>query len=145
MKQYTYLAVFSKSCPTEYFYVIIVIFIIIRSRALFRFYFVFNNENYDLIWFDYYLQSGVSACLMYLDFFSIVAQRAALAVTANCCQNLLKEEFYFIEPSLILLSSRLTHQVTIYVALKSDYFSFYRNFSTFISFFRIKKALKACV
>ncbi|KAK7602929.1 hypothetical protein V9T40_006903 [Parthenolecanium corni] len=54
--------------------------------------------------------SGVSACLMYLDFFSIVAQRAALAVTANCCQNLLKEEFYFIEPSLILLSSRLTHQ-----------------------------------
>lgn len=53
---------------------------------------------------------GVSACLMYLDFFSIVAQRAALAVTANCCQNLLKEEFYFIEPSLALLSTRLTHQ-----------------------------------
>ncbi|XP_065214939.1 E3 ubiquitin-protein ligase TRIP12 isoform X3 [Planococcus citri] len=53
---------------------------------------------------------GVSACLMYLDFFSIVAQRAALAVTANCCQNLSPEEFYFIEPSLPLLSTRLTHQ-----------------------------------
>jgi E3 ubiquitin-protein ligase TRIP12 len=51
---------------------------------------------------------------MYLDFFSIVAQRAALAVTANCCQNLLKEEFYLIEPSLPLLSARLTHQVSFY-------------------------------
>lgn len=61
------------------------------------------------------LQRGVSACLMYLDFFSIVAQRAALAVTANCCQNLLPEEFYFIEPSLQLLSSRLAHQVMVMV------------------------------
>lgn len=53
---------------------------------------------------------GVAACLMYLDFFSINAQRAALAVTANCCQNLTTEEFVLVQESFSLLSARLTHQ-----------------------------------
>ncbi|XP_054708683.1 E3 ubiquitin-protein ligase TRIP12-like isoform X2 [Uloborus diversus] len=53
---------------------------------------------------------GVAACLMYLDFFSINAQRAALAITANCCQNLLSDEFNLVQDSLPLLSGRLTHQ-----------------------------------
>ncbi|CAL1261818.1 unnamed protein product [Larinioides sclopetarius] len=53
---------------------------------------------------------GVAACLMYLDFFSINAQRAALAITANCCQNLLPDEFNLVQDSLSLLSARLTHQ-----------------------------------
>ena len=30
--------------------------------------------------------SGVPACMVYLDFFSISAQNKALAITANCCQ-----------------------------------------------------------
>ncbi|KAF8784377.1 E3 ubiquitin-protein ligase TRIP12 like protein [Argiope bruennichi] len=53
---------------------------------------------------------GVAACLTYLDFFSINAQRAALAITANCCQNLLSDEFNLVQESLPLLSARLTHQ-----------------------------------
>ncbi|GLG93808.1 E3 ubiquitin-protein ligase TRIP12 [Gryllus bimaculatus] len=53
---------------------------------------------------------GVAACLMYLDFFSINAQRAALAITANCCQNLHADEFHFVTDSLSLLASRLTQQ-----------------------------------
>ncbi|XP_069194930.1 E3 ubiquitin-protein ligase TRIP12 isoform X9 [Procambarus clarkii] len=53
---------------------------------------------------------GVSACLMYIDFFSTGAQRAALSITANCCQNLTADEFHFIADSLQLLSSRLTTQ-----------------------------------
>nr|XP_018917455.1 PREDICTED: E3 ubiquitin-protein ligase TRIP12 isoform X1 [Bemisia tabaci]XP_018917456.1 PREDICTED: E3 ubiquitin-protein ligase TRIP12 isoform X1 [Bemisia tabaci] len=53
---------------------------------------------------------GVAACLMYLDFFSINAQRAALAVTANCCQNLHTEEFHFVSPSLSFLANRLALQ-----------------------------------
>lgn len=53
---------------------------------------------------------GVAACLMYLDFFSINAQRAALAITANCCQNLLSDEFNLVQDSLPLLSARVTHQ-----------------------------------
>ena len=35
---------------------------------------------------------GVGACLMYLDFFSLQAQRNALAIVANCCTSLLPEE-----------------------------------------------------
>lgn len=58
-----------------------------------------------------YVQRGVSACLMYLDFFSINAQRAALAITANCCQNLHAEEFHLVSQSLQLLAARLTQQV----------------------------------
>lgn len=53
---------------------------------------------------------GVSACLMYLDFFSINAQRAALAITANCCQNLHADEFHFVADSMALLANRLTQQ-----------------------------------
>ena len=48
---------------------------------------------------------------MYLDFFSINAQRAALCVTANCCQNLHVDEFHFVSQSLPLLAGRLVQQV----------------------------------
>lgn len=47
---------------------------------------------------------------MYLDFFSINAQRNALAVTANCCLNITAEEFQYVQESLSLLASRLTQQ-----------------------------------
>lgn len=50
---------------------------------------------------------GVSACLTYLDFFSINAQRAALSITANCFQNLSLEEFSLIKDSLPVLSAHL--------------------------------------
>ncbi|KAL3281120.1 hypothetical protein HHI36_004342 [Cryptolaemus montrouzieri] len=53
---------------------------------------------------------GVSACLMYLDFFSINAQRNALSITANCCLNLTNEEFQYVQDSLALLASRLSQQ-----------------------------------
>ncbi|CAH1991222.1 unnamed protein product [Acanthoscelides obtectus] len=53
---------------------------------------------------------GVSACLMYLDFFSINAQRNALSITANCCLNLSSDEFQYVQESLPLLASRLTQQ-----------------------------------
>ncbi|XP_058825436.1 E3 ubiquitin-protein ligase TRIP12 [Topomyia yanbarensis] len=52
--------------------------------------------------------NGVSACLTYLDFFSINAQRAALAITANCCLNLHSEEFHFVKESLPLLARLLS-------------------------------------
>lgn len=54
--------------------------------------------------------NGVSACLTFLDFFSINAQRAALAITANCCLNLHPEEFHFVAESLPLLARLLTQQ-----------------------------------
>ncbi|CAL4073733.1 unnamed protein product, partial [Meganyctiphanes norvegica] len=53
---------------------------------------------------------GVSACLMFIDFFSTGAQRAALSITANCCQNLTADEFHYVADSLQLLSNRLTSQ-----------------------------------
>ncbi|CAB3231314.1 unnamed protein product [Arctia plantaginis] len=53
---------------------------------------------------------GVSACLTYLDFFSINAQRAALSITANCCQNVTPDEFHLVRDSLQLLANRLTQQ-----------------------------------
>ncbi|GFY77812.1 e3 ubiquitin-protein ligase TRIP12 [Trichonephila inaurata madagascariensis] len=53
---------------------------------------------------------GVSACLMHLDFFSINAQRTALAIIANCCQNILPQEFSLVQDSLPILSGWLTHQ-----------------------------------
>ncbi|CAB3366687.1 Hypothetical predicted protein [Cloeon dipterum] len=53
---------------------------------------------------------GVSSCLMYLDFFSINAQRAALATTSNCCMNLHQDEFQLVSDSLPVLASRLTQQ-----------------------------------
>jgi E3 ubiquitin-protein ligase TRIP12 len=54
--------------------------------------------------------NGVSACLTYLDFFSINAQRAALAITANCCLNLHAEEFHFVKDSLPQLAKLLAQQ-----------------------------------
>ncbi|XP_021365731.1 E3 ubiquitin-protein ligase TRIP12-like isoform X1 [Mizuhopecten yessoensis] len=53
---------------------------------------------------------GISACLTFLDFFSMSAQRSALGITANCVQNLSPEEFHLIRESFPLLSARLTHQ-----------------------------------
>ncbi len=49
---------------------------------------------------------GVMACLMYLDFFSITAQRNALAIAANCCQALTPEEFIHVQDALAVLSTR---------------------------------------
>nr|NP_001189172.2 circadian trip, isoform I [Drosophila melanogaster]ADV37264.2 circadian trip, isoform I [Drosophila melanogaster] len=54
--------------------------------------------------------NGISACLTYLDFFSIVAQRAALAIAANCCLNMHPEEFHFVAESLPLLARLLSQQ-----------------------------------
>lgn len=53
---------------------------------------------------------GIAACLMFLDFFSINAQRCALAITANCVLNMTAEEFHYVRDSVPLLSARLTHQ-----------------------------------
>jgi E3 ubiquitin-protein ligase TRIP12 len=61
--------------------------------------------------FSFLSQRGVSSCLTYLDFFSINAQRAALATTANCCMNLHPDEFHLVSDSLPVLASRLTQQV----------------------------------
>ncbi|XP_017139695.1 E3 ubiquitin-protein ligase TRIP12 isoform X3 [Drosophila miranda] len=54
--------------------------------------------------------NGISACLTYLDFFSIVAQRAALSITANCCLNMHSEEFHFVSESLPNLARLLSQQ-----------------------------------
>jgi E3 ubiquitin-protein ligase TRIP12 len=51
-----------------------------------------------------------SACLTYLDVFSINCQRAALAITANCCLNLHAEEFHFVKDSLPQLAKLLAQQ-----------------------------------
>ncbi|XP_046911812.2 E3 ubiquitin-protein ligase TRIP12 [Dermatophagoides farinae] len=51
---------------------------------------------------------GVSACLTYLDFFSIDAQRSALNITANCFQNLSPDDFQYVQDSLSILGSHLT-------------------------------------
>ena len=56
-------------------------------------------------------QGGISACLMYVDFFSLTAQRAALAITANCCLSLTQDEFHLVSDNLHILAERLTHQV----------------------------------
>ncbi|XP_048836365.1 E3 ubiquitin-protein ligase TRIP12 isoform X4 [Brienomyrus brachyistius] len=53
---------------------------------------------------------GLADCLLYLEFFSINAQRNALAIAANCCQNITPDEFHFVSDSLPLLTQRLTHQ-----------------------------------
>ncbi|KAL8586262.1 hypothetical protein ACOMHN_003777 [Nucella lapillus] len=56
------------------------------------------------------LQSkGIQACLMFLDFFSVGAQRNALMVTANCVQNMTLEDYQAMRDSLAVLSGRLTH------------------------------------
>uniref|UniRef100_A0A672HAL1 E3 ubiquitin-protein ligase n=1 Tax=Salarias fasciatus TaxID=181472 RepID=A0A672HAL1_SALFA len=53
---------------------------------------------------------GLADCLLYLEFFSINAQRNALAIAANCCQSITPDEFHFVAYSLPLLTQRLTHQ-----------------------------------
>ncbi|KAM9853283.1 E3 ubiquitin-protein ligase TRIP12 isoform 2-T2 [Aulostomus maculatus] len=53
---------------------------------------------------------GLADCLLYLEFFSINAQRNALAIAANCCQSITPEEFHFVADSLPLLTQRLAHQ-----------------------------------
>ncbi|XP_069069527.1 E3 ubiquitin-protein ligase TRIP12 isoform X5 [Pleurodeles waltl] len=53
---------------------------------------------------------GLADCLLYLEFFSINAQRNALAIAANCCQSITTDEFNFVADSLPLLTQRLTHQ-----------------------------------
>lgn len=53
---------------------------------------------------------GISACLVYVDFFSIAAQRAALSITANCCHSLTPDQFHLVQPNLSVLSQRLSHQ-----------------------------------
>ena len=50
---------------------------------------------------------------MFLDFFSINAQRCALAIAANCVQNMTGDEFHYVRDSVPLLSARLTHQVNL--------------------------------
>jgi len=52
---------------------------------------------------------GISACLLYLDFFSIIAQRRALTITANCVQSMSAEEFHYMRDNISLLSGRLNH------------------------------------
>lgn len=54
--------------------------------------------------------NGVSACLTYLDFFSMNAQRSALSITSHCCLNLQADEFHFVSDSLPLMSRLLTQQ-----------------------------------
>lgn len=74
----------------------------------------FKKLNYDCKRdFCFHFQRGVAACLKYLDFFSIAAQRAALAVTANCCQNLHVLELNYVSDSLPILAGRLT-RVNLY-------------------------------
>lgn len=58
-------------------------------------------------------QGGLADCLLYLEFFSINAQRNALAIAANCCQSITPDEFHFVADSLPLLTQRLTHQVCL--------------------------------
>ncbi|XP_077467263.1 E3 ubiquitin-protein ligase TRIP12 isoform X2 [Stigmatopora argus] len=53
---------------------------------------------------------GLADCLLYLEFFSINAQRNALAIAANCCQSITADEFHFVADSLPLLTQRLTLQ-----------------------------------
>lgn len=54
--------------------------------------------------------NGVSACLTYLDFFSMNAQRSALAITSHCCLNMQSDEFHFVRDSLPQMARLLTQQ-----------------------------------
>jgi E3 ubiquitin-protein ligase TRIP12 len=50
---------------------------------------------------------GINACLLYLDFFSINAQRAAVTVAANCCQFVTVDDFPLVIDCVPILSARL--------------------------------------
>ncbi|XP_046854007.1 E3 ubiquitin-protein ligase TRIP12-like isoform X2 [Xenia sp. Carnegie-2017] len=53
---------------------------------------------------------GMSACLTYLDFFSITAQRSALAIAANCCHFVSGDDFHLITAAIPILSAKLQIQ-----------------------------------
>lgn len=73
--------------------------------------------------------NGVSVCLLYLDFFSMNAQRAAIAITANCCSNLRKEEYHYVKDSLSILERLLLNQDK--KCVESACNAFYRLIETF--------------
>ncbi|KAK3738539.1 hypothetical protein QZH41_012052, partial [Actinostola sp. cb2023] len=58
------------------------------------------------------LQAGgmSTTCLLYLDFFSISAQRSALAIAANCCSSVGPDDFHYVADAVEILSSRLQIQ-----------------------------------
>lgn len=63
--------------------------------------------------------NGLSSCLLYLDFFSLPAQRNALAVAANCCSVLSPSDHSadfdeFCGTSITMLVQRLTHHVSVF-------------------------------
>ncbi|XP_075952494.1 E3 ubiquitin-protein ligase TRIP12-like [Anarhichas minor] len=53
---------------------------------------------------------GLADCLLYLEDFSIAAQRDALLIVSRCCKSIKPDEFHFVADSLLLLTQRLTHQ-----------------------------------
>ena len=60
--------------------------------------------------------NGLSSCLLYVDFFSLPAQRNALTVAANCCSVLTASDQHadfdmYYESSIPLLVQRLSHHV----------------------------------
>ena len=61
------------------------------------------------------------ACLTFVDFFSISAQRSALSITANCCQSMTMDEFHYVRESLPLLTARLNQHVRINMLLFIHY------------------------
>ncbi len=52
------------------------------------------------------------ACLTYVDFFSINAQRCALTIAANCFTHLNSDEFHYIVDCIPMLTQRLTMQAS---------------------------------
>jgi len=60
------------------------------------------------------LQNGISICLMFLEFFSLSAQRSALSVIASCCHDIVcVDDFRYVRDSLDTVIARLTQQVCI--------------------------------
>eukprot|EP00794_Sanderia_malayensis_P011042 gene11042-12207_t len=53
---------------------------------------------------------GLNSCLLYLDFFSIAAQRCALGIAANCCQSVTIDDFHHVKDTIAILSGKLTNQ-----------------------------------
>ncbi|CAF0889005.1 unnamed protein product [Adineta steineri] len=54
------------------------------------------------------IADGISACLEYIDFFSMTSQHKALAIVANCCIHILtRNDFKYIREHLENLSNRL--------------------------------------
>ncbi|XP_031562481.1 E3 ubiquitin-protein ligase TRIP12-like [Actinia tenebrosa] len=53
---------------------------------------------------------GMSTCLLFLDFFSISAQRSALAIASNCCASVGPDDFHYIANAIEILSTRLQIQ-----------------------------------